>query len=89
MSETVSNSTSGTNWARVDALTDEEIDTSEIPVLTEDFFGRARWWKPALVPVTIRVDPDVLAWFQSLGEEEGERRMAAALRIYAEAHKGV
>lgn len=86
MSETASNSTSRTDWTRVDALTDDEIDTSEIPPLSEDFFRRASWRAPAPVSVTVRVDPDVLAWFRARGEE-GERRMSAALRIYAEAHR--
>lgn len=39
----------------------------------------------SLKKVTIRVDADTLAWFQ-LGEA-AEQLMAAALRIYAEAHK--
>jgi uncharacterized protein (DUF4415 family) len=86
MSEIASNSSSKTNWTRVDALTDDDIDTTEAPALSEDFFRRARWRTPAPVSVTVRVDPDVLAWFQAQGEA-GQRRMSAALRIYAEAHK--
>jgi uncharacterized protein (DUF4415 family) len=86
MSEIASNNTSRTNWARVDALTDDEIDTSEAPPLSEEFFRRATWRAPAPVSITVRVDPDVLAWFRAQGEE-GERRMSAALRIYAEAHR--
>ncbi len=42
MSDTPMNKPSGTDWERVDALTDEEIDTSDIPPLTEEFFKRAR-----------------------------------------------
>ena len=38
--------TSETNWAKLDALSEEEIDTSDIPPLTEDFFNKSRWWKP-------------------------------------------
>ena len=87
MSESGSGRSSRTNWERVDALTDEDIDTSEVPPLTEDFFRRATWRQPASVSVTVQVDPDVLAWFRAQGDE-GERRMAAALRIYAEAHRG-
>ena len=68
-------------------MADEEIDTSELPPITEDFFGRATWRRPMPVSVTIQVTPDVLAWYRGQGEE-GERRMAAALRIYAEAHRG-
>lgn len=87
MSDTTSNSISRTDWARVDALEDDEIDTSEAPILSENFFERATWRKPSPIPVTVRVDPDVVAWFQSQGDE-GERRMSAALRIYADAHRG-
>ena len=87
MSENGSEHTSRTNWARVDALADEDVDTSEAPPLTDDFFRRATWRKPMPVSVTVQVDPDVLAWYRAQGGE-GERRMTAALRIYAEAHKG-
>src|SRR5881398_3747826 len=87
MSESASNSTSRTNWARVDALSDEEIDTSEAPALGDDFFRRAQWRRPEPVSVTVHVDADVLAWFEAQGEDAAQR-MSAALRIYAEAHKG-
>lgn len=88
MSENGSERTSRTSWARVDALADEDIDTSEAPPLTEDFFRRATWRQPAPVSVTVRVDPDVVAWFPAQGED-AEHRMAPALRIYAEAHKRI
>jgi uncharacterized DUF497 family protein len=83
----LSKSTSRTDWDRVDRLTDEEIDISDSPALSEEFFRRAKWREPSSTVVTIRVDPEVLAWFQTTGDE-WERRMAAALRIYAEAHRG-
>ena len=79
--------TSRTNWERVDSLTDEEIDTSDIPPLDENFFNRARWRKP--LPdrtVAVQVDGETLAWFQSQGEA-CEERMAEALRTFAEAHR--
>lgn len=81
------NNTSETNWEKVDALTEEEIDTSDIPPLTEEFFNKSRWWKPVeKVKVLVQVDPETLAWFQAQGDD-CEKKMAAALRIYAEAHK--
>ena len=87
MSENATNATSRTNWAKVDALTDEQIDTSDIPALPEEFFARAKWRTPsAPVLVTVRVAPDVLAWYQAQGEDY-EQRMSAALHIYAEAHR--
>jgi len=30
------------DWARVDSMTDEEIDTSDIPPLDDPFFSRAQ-----------------------------------------------
>jgi uncharacterized protein (DUF4415 family) len=81
------NITSKTNWAKVDALTEAEINTSDISPLTEEFFSKSRWWKP-LAPLNalVQIDPNTLAWFQSQGDDY-EKKMAAALRIYAEAHK--
>jgi uncharacterized protein (DUF4415 family) len=79
---------SATDWERIDALTDETIDTSDIPPLSDSFFARARLKMPRQpkVEVAIRVDNDVLAWFQAQGEN-WEQRANAALRIYAEAHQ--
>jgi uncharacterized protein (DUF4415 family) len=68
-------------------MTDEEIDTSDIPPLDETFFANARLRLPAQkVSVTLDVDADVLAWFKAQGEEF-QQRVNAALKIYAEAHK--
>ena len=78
---------SETDWARIDAMTDEEIDTSDIPPLTDEFFKNATWRMPKpSVAVTVRVEPEVLSWFQAQGENY-DLRMAAALRIYAQAHR--
>jgi uncharacterized protein (DUF4415 family) len=78
---------SATDWARIDALTDETIDTSDIPPLSDAFFARARLKmpRPPKVEVAMRVDSDVLDWFKAQGEN-WEQRANAALRIYAEAH---
>jgi len=46
MSETDSQRSSGTDWARVPALTDSEIDTSDVPPLDDAFFTRARLRMP-------------------------------------------
>ena len=63
-------------------MSDDEIDTSDIPPLTDDFFSNAKLRKTSyyLATVTIRVAPETLLWFQSKGEE-AEQHMAAALRI--------
>lgn len=80
---------SETDWERIDAMTDDEIDTSDIPPLTDEFFKRARVRMPKrAVTVTMPVDADVLEWFKQQGDDY-EQRMKAALRIYAEAHKSI
>ena len=80
-------SISRTNWARVDALTDAEIDTSETPPLTEEFFDKAQWRDPSgALKVRVPIDPETLAWFEAQGER-AEQQMAAALRLYAEVQK--
>ena len=87
MNRDATNDISRTNWERVDALTDDEIDTSDSPPLDEAFFQKARL--RSAIPehtVLVQVDKDTLAWFQSQGEK-CEQRMAIALKIYAEAHK--
>lgn len=77
---------SKTDWARVDALTDADIDTSE-GLLDEDFFGRAELHLPGKhqTVVTLTVDAETLAWFQA--QEDYEARVNAALKLYAEVHK--
>ena len=78
---------SETNWARLEAMPDEEIDTSDIPPLDEAFFANAKLRLPeGKVPLVISVDADVVEWFKLQGEEY-QSLINAALRIYAEVHK--
>jgi len=77
---------SRTDWKRVDALTDKQIDFSDIPEVTPEMFARAvvrRGLKP--VPrkeqLTIRVDSDVLEWYRRQGPGY-QTRINALLRAY-------
>ena len=78
---------SRTNWARIDALKDQEIDYSEIPELGDDFFKSAvlRMPEPKAL-VTLRLDRDVLEWFKKQGPRY-QTRINALLRAYVEAKK--
>ena len=68
-------------------MTDEEIDTSDIPPLDDSFFANSRLRMPERkVSVTLDVDADVIEWFKAQGEDF-HHRVNAALKIYAEAHK--
>jgi uncharacterized protein (DUF4415 family) len=76
---------SETDWARVDAMTDEEIDFSDIPRLDENFFKDAQLRLPvSKQPVTLRLDSEVLAWFKSQGPGY-QTRINAVLRLYMQA----
>lgn len=79
---------SRTNWARIDALKDKEVDTSDIPEQSKTFFKRAVLRLPeAKIAVTIRLDRQVLDWFKAKGPGY-QTRINALLRAYMEAHKG-
>jgi hypothetical protein len=50
---------SQTDWERIDKLTDEEIDTSDILPLDESFFSKASLRMPRTqVPITMHVDAE-------------------------------
>ena len=55
--------------AKLDRMTDADIDYSDIPELDDDFFKNAKIvnWPPAKAQLTIRLDADVLAWLKSNG----------------------
>lgn len=78
---------SRTNWARIDALKDKAIDTSDIPEQGKAFFKQAVLRLPEpKTAVTIRLDQQVLKWFKSKGPGY-QTRINALLRAYMEAHK--
>lgn len=61
---------------------DREIDTSDIPELTEEQFKnavRGRFYRPIKQQITARVDADVLAWLKLQGKGY-QARMNAILR---------
>jgi uncharacterized protein (DUF4415 family) len=82
-----------TDWARVDAMTEEELeaaiasdpDWADIP---RDWYQHARPHYPADMKRHIRlpVDPDILDWFKRQGPHY-QARMNAALRAFVEAHR--
>jgi uncharacterized protein (DUF4415 family) len=84
-----------TDWKRLDALTDEDIeraiaeDPDAAPPLDAEWFRNAELVIPAAkVATSIRVDGDVMDWFRTQGRG-WQTRMNAVLRAYAKAHGGV
>ncbi len=68
--------------AKLATMPDSEIDLSEIPELTDDFWGnavRGRFYKPTKQATTVRVDSDVLYWLKKQGKGY-QTRMNTILR---------
>jgi uncharacterized protein (DUF4415 family) len=85
-----------TDWKRVDALTDAEIeravrsDPDAAPILDREWFKTAKVVMPQPEPrkelLTIRVDRKVVDWFRAQGARY-QTRMNAVLRAYVEAQQ--
>lgn len=59
-----------TDWKRLDAMPDDDINYDDIPELDETFFKKVVTpWPPSKKQLTIRVDADVLDWLK--GQEKG------------------
>ncbi len=86
MSDT-SNNSSGANlqsgsrmdWARLDALADEDINTSDIPALTEEDFARSQWRFPSSEQSEAAVTSHAVAVEVIVDQD--------TLRLYAAAHR--
>lgn len=53
--------------ARLREASDDDIDTSDIPELTETFWSNAvrnPFYRPIKKQLTLRLDADVVAWFR-------------------------
>lgn len=79
-----------TEWSRVDALSERDIERSIGADADSDM--PVDWAKARLVPprrkesVHLRIDPDVLVWFRRQGQGY-LTRMNAVLRAYMDAHR--
>ncbi len=77
---------SRTDWKRIDAMGDEDIDFSDIPKLDPDFFANAIVWPGTKEQITLRLDPDVLKFFRKQGRGY-QTAINAVLRKYMEAQE--
>jgi uncharacterized protein (DUF4415 family) len=72
--------------AKLRAMRDEDIDLSDIPELTEEQLSRG--FRPGLprpikLPVTIRLDADVVGWFKEhAGDRPYQTEINRVLRQY-------
>jgi uncharacterized protein (DUF4415 family) len=79
-----------TDWKRINAMTDEDIDFSENPEATPDMFARAIVRRnfqtiPRKKQLTIRIDGDVVDWYKSQGRGY-QTRINSLLRAYMLEH---
>jgi uncharacterized protein (DUF4415 family) len=78
-----------TDFARLDAMTDDDIatqlaDPDVAPEWTDEMIDRAEvMLPPKKVPISLRVDPDVLSFYKRSGHGY-QSRMNAVLRSYME-----
>lgn len=82
---------SETDWKRIDAMKDEDIDLSDIPEATPEMFARAvlrRNFKviPRKKQLTLRVDSDVVDWYKKQGPGY-QTRINSLLRAYMKEHQ--
>ncbi len=72
---------------RLDKMTDEDIDYSEIPEFDEEFLRTVEMKvSPGKKPIALRLDADVLEWMKAQGKGY-QSRINAILRAYYEAHR--
>jgi cellulose biosynthesis protein BcsQ len=72
------------------AMSDDDIDYSDIPELDEEFFKNAKLVerKPRTEAISIRIDTEVLQWFKSHAKEKGYQTLINdVLRTYVNHHK--
>jgi len=76
---------SNTDWNRLESMSDNEIDLSDIPELDESIFKNATLQIPTnKKSVSLRLDADVLNWFKSQGKGY-QTKINAILRMYMKA----
>jgi len=69
-------------------MRDEDIDFSDAPELGPDFFKNAIIWPGPKRQITLRIDPDVLAFFREYGRGY-QTTMNTVLRKYMEGTKSL
>jgi uncharacterized protein (DUF4415 family) len=79
---------SQTDWARLDAMTDEQIDYSDIPLITPEMWKNGvvrRNLKviPKKTSLSLKIDTDVKEFFKSEGRGY-QARINQLLRAYME-----
>lgn len=68
-------------------MSDDEVDTSDIPLLEEEFFANAKLRLPkGKVPILLTIDEEIAEWFKNQKGDLGIN-LNNALRDYANSHR--
>jgi len=71
----------------LEAMPENEIDTSEMPPVSDwSKAVRGPFFRPIKRPLSMRLDADMVDWFQRQGQGY-QTRMNSVLREYFEAHR--
>ena len=82
---------SQTNWEKIDAMEDKDINLSELSEVSPEKFARAivrKGLKPIAkkTQITLRIDTDVLNWFKAQGQRY-QTNINALLKAYKDANQ--
>lgn len=78
---------SRTDWQRISAMTDADIDYSDIPKTDVNYWAKAEVILPKQkIHVGMRFDPEVIAWFKKQGPRY-QSRINAVLKMYIAAQE--
>jgi uncharacterized protein (DUF4415 family) len=78
---------SQTDWDALRQMSDSEIDYSDIPPLDDTLLNRAELRIPAAdAQCLVRLEPEIVAWFQAHGSQQYQALINAALREHMATH---
>lgn len=78
-----------TNFIKLDAMQDADIDYSEIPEIDEEFFMAASvLLSPKKEQLTIKIDSDLLEWLKNQGQGYNNH-INTILRTYMKYHESL
>ena len=73
---------------QISELSDDEIDTSDIPELDETFWAKAKVTPPRTKPnISLRVPEEVIEFFKAESPKGYTGRMATVLSAYVQVHQ--
>ena len=84
---------SQTDWKKIDAMEDKDINLSELPEVSPEQFAKAvvrKGLKPVQgkTQITLRLDTDVLNWFKAQGQGY-QTNINALLKAYKDANQSL